>query len=892
MNKVAAIISVVLALMVGYFLGRHTSGKSDTTVSNSSTAGMTIERLEEELGPGNPQSERMRVVVTPSDPGFGPANALVTLVEFSDFECPFCSRGASVVQQIKGAYPNQVRVVFKQSPLPFHKNAVPAAEAVLAAHEQGKFWQMHDKLFANQKALDRASLERYAGEIGLDLKKFKDALDTHKFKAKIDSEMAQAQRVGARGTPNFFVNGKQLTGAKPFEEFKKAIDDEIAFAQKLMAEKKIAANVLYRELMKDAKRPSAVAAAQPNQPGERPPRPAAPDPTKTYKVEVGSSPVKGKPTAKLTVIIFSDFECPFCSKVEVTLSDLEKKYGNDIRFVWKNQPLPFHKNATPAAEASLAAGEQGKFWQMHDKLFANQKALDRASLEGYASQLGLDLARFKAALDSGKHKGAIEADRKQALQFGVRGTPAFFVNGRFLSGAQPLENFVKLCDEELAKANTLGAKGIRGEKLYDEIIKNGETEVKAAQAQAPNQPSGPDPNAVYKIEVAATDPQQGPATAKVTIVLFSDFECPFCSRIAAPLEEAMKRYAGDLRVVFKNFPLPFHKNATGAAEAALAAHEQGKFWQMHNEMFANQKALDRPALEGYATKIGLNMAKFKAALDGQKLKPAVDKDLQVARQFGVGGTPSFYINGRPFRGQVGTEPFEARIKEEIAKADELLKKGAKPKDLYATIIKDGQTSVAMAPMQQRPPADNTVYDVKPGDSPAMGDPRAPVTIVEFSDFECPFCSRGANTMTELAKLYGKNVRIVFKQHPLDFHQNAKVAAQAALAAHEQGKFWEMHDKMFANQRSLSRESLEGFAKEIGLDVNKFKTALDSPKIAAALAADLKQAEAIGVSGTPAFFINGRKFAGALPIDQFKTVVDEELAKAKGGAKPTQAAAGR
>jgi protein-disulfide isomerase len=118
---------------------------------------------------------------------------------------------------------------------------------------------------------------------------------------------------------------------------------------------------------------------------------------------------------------------------------------------WKNFPLSFHNNAKPAAEAAMAANEQGKFWEMHDKLFANQQNLDVASLEKYAKEIGLDMAKFKAATESQKFAASIEADIKQGGSVGVQGTPASFLNGHFINGAQPFDAFKKIADEELTK---------------------------------------------------------------------------------------------------------------------------------------------------------------------------------------------------------------------------------------------------------------------------------------------------------------------------------------------------------------------------------------------------------------------------------------------------------
>ena len=122
-----------------------------------------------------------------------------------------------------------------------------------------------------------------------------------------------------------------------------------------------------------------------------------------------------------------------------------------MKVVWKNLPLSFHKDAMPAALAAMAAHDQGKYWEFHDKLFANQKALKREDFLRYAKELNLDMAKFTAALDGAKHKARIEADAAEAAKLGVTGTPAFFVNGRFLSGAKPFAAFAELINAELQK---------------------------------------------------------------------------------------------------------------------------------------------------------------------------------------------------------------------------------------------------------------------------------------------------------------------------------------------------------------------------------------------------------------------------------------------------------
>jgi protein-disulfide isomerase len=160
--------------------------------------------------------------------------------------------------------------------------------------------------------------------------------------------------------------------------------------------------------------------------------------------------------------------------------------------------------------------------------------------------------------------------------------------------------------------------------------------------------------------------------------------------------------------------------------------------------------------------------------------------------------------------------------------------------------------------------------------PSKGPANAPITIVEFSDFECPFCSRVVPTLEEVQEKYGDKVRLVFRQYPLPIHPSAPKAAEAALCAADQGKFWEMHDIMFAQQKELGVEQLKAKASQIGLDTEKFNQCLDSGAQAAAVQADMEAGARAGVNGTPAMFINGISVSGAVPYEQLAKVIDEEL----------------
>jgi protein-disulfide isomerase len=169
-----------------------------------------------------------------------------------------------------------------------------------------------------------------------------------------------------------------------------------------------------------------------------------------------------------------------------------------------------------------------------------------------------------------------------------------------------------------------------------------------------------------------------------------------------------------------------------------------------------------------------------------------------------------------------------------------------------------------------------------GNAPIWGKKDAPVKIIEFSDFQCPFCSRAAETVTELKKKYNGKIMIAYKQFPLPMHKDARPAAEASMCVNEQGtdKFWKFHDLAFKNQDKLDPTNLEKFAKDAGADAKKWKECFDAKKFSSAVQADMDYGEKVGVKSTPTFFINGQLVSGAVPIESFSEVIDDELAEAK------------
>ena len=274
----------------------------------------------------------------------------------------------------------------------------------------------------------------------------KKAISGHTHRKSIEEDADLGDDVKANGTPHFFINGRRFVGAQPKETFEGLIHEELARAQALVTQGTKADAVYDAARARRARRGRAREedAARVRRRRER----------RTLR-RAGSA------AAKVTVHEWSDFQCPFCKRVEPTLARLADEYGGKIRIVWHDMPLPMHPDAPLAARAAreaLAQKGDKTFWALHDQLFAHQDELARGDLDGYARGLGLDMAKWNAALDGQSHQAEVDADRTAADGMGIGGTPAFVVvakgspSGYFLSGAQPYPRFRKIVERALAEA--------------------------------------------------------------------------------------------------------------------------------------------------------------------------------------------------------------------------------------------------------------------------------------------------------------------------------------------------------------------------------------------------------------------------------------------------------
>ena len=308
--------------------------------------------------------------------------------------------------------------------------------------------------------------------------------------------------------------------------------------------------------------------------------------------------------------------------------------------------------AEPLTESSIVQADQSAFDRLRSDYAIEQHQLDfkyaKARYELLKRQLDerLDAAALKSeAAARGVTTEAVLADLKtsspteQELQ-------AFFEQHRDRI-REPYEQIAPKLREYLAGQRNEAAK----RAFYDAL--RTKHDIKSLL--------GP-----YRVTVAATGPARGPAAAPVTIVEFGDFQCPYCKRAESSLHAILEQYPREVRIVFRQLPLAqIHANAQGAAEAAVCADRQGKFWEMHDAMYADQSALTPDALKDTAKRLGLNLDRFSACLGEGAPAAALDADLKAAQDLGLTGTPYFFINGRPVDGNVPLEQFQRIIAEEL-----------------------------------------------------------------------------------------------------------------------------------------------------------------------------------------------------------------------------------
>lgn len=564
---------------------------------------------------------------------------------------------------------------------------------------------------------------------------------------------------------------------------------------------------------------------------------------------------RGNPSAPVVIEEFSDFQCPFCARFAAqTMPSLDENQiaAGEALLVYYDFPLEsIHPQAFAAANAARCAGDQGAaaYWNMHDLLYDGPQQWSvsnpNPAFIGFAEELNLDIGEFTSCVESSQHGDKIQADIDAALARGVRSTPSFFLNGESLVGAQPVQIF----DQAIATI------------MSGESLAVAEEQSPPSNDAPPLEPPrvAPTPAAINVENIAGV---LGDVDAPVTIVEFSDYQCPFCQRHVQETMPAIMSdmiETGQVRYVFKDLPLDgLHPEARAAAQAARCAGEQDAYWKMHDALFEKQQEWSGqgPAANdiflSLAADLTLDEDAFSACIEEERYADAIQDNVEEARSLGATATPYFFIDGLPIPGAQSFDLFSYAV-------------GLAEEGTLAEAYGSGEPDVS--------------------ESYSVGDPNAPVTIIEYTDYQCPFCSRHfTNTYSEIKKNFidTGQVYYIFKDFPLtNIHPQAVIAAEAARCAGDQDAYVEMHEILFNTQgqwqgRSDAADLFSGYATELGLDAGTFDTCLASGQHEAAVYADLEEGSSLGVTGTPAFFINGHSMSGAQPYPIFEQAINQFL----------------
>lgn len=369
--------------------------------------------------------------------------------------------------------------------------------------------------------------------------------------------------------------------------------------------------------------------------------------------------------ARVAITVFGDFQCPYTKQGLDLLLGAVKKYGPELVIGYRHFPLELHENARPAAIASMAAAKQGKFWEYAKLLLERQDKLGPVHLRAYAAELGLDLAAYDAAITSEDAAIQLKVDKLVADGIEVEGTPTVLINGYRLFGLPDANGLEVMIEASLGEVRGNQATGL------DLITARGQACDRAAMRMPLK---GKEETGIDVLRRLPLDeaPRMGAADPLVGVVVFSDFQCPPCAATSKQLAAFVGKH-DDVAVSFRHRPLAVHKSARDAAVVAEFANDNGKFWEMHDRLFTRQDALDRAALVGHATSLGLDGRLLEKALANNSYRDVLDRDLLLATRLGVMGTPTMFVNGRPIPEGATDEQLEQAYQDAKEQADVFIK---------------------------------------------------------------------------------------------------------------------------------------------------------------------------------------------------------------------------
>ncbi len=396
----------------------------------------------------------------------GEPNAPVVIVEFSLLANTQNKKLHNSIRELHKKHPGKIRHIFKNVIAACRTNTAPAvAKACMAAQEQGAFWQYAEKLAASKNLQSEAELFEVAQKAGLDEAQFQSDASSRLFKVRTDANAGLATKLNLPKGAGILINGRVLPLQTSANDLESVVAEELARGKRLqeagIPTEQIA--LLLTDLNQTIRRSEST----PVQKSATPSGKRFPVGYSRAHLDFGVS----EKEALVTLVVFNDYQCPFCKRHEETLQALLKEFPKQLRIVVRHNPLAMHKEAKLAAQASLTAVEFGAGGTVHNELFANMRALNRAEFLRIGAEQGLDPLLFEAGFE--RNAALVEEDLRDAKKYGVRGTPYTFINGTLVRGAKKLDFFRKAIRAEMRRATQIQSQTkLSGRPLYNELIQD------------------------------------------------------------------------------------------------------------------------------------------------------------------------------------------------------------------------------------------------------------------------------------------------------------------------------------------------------------------------------------------------------------------------------------